>query len=93
MKYYYYVETSSPYCGTDTRDICVSSKEIEFDEDEMRQDIFDSYGYLINGWHEEDPTEEEEEEFKADCTVIIKSLTEEEFLQYIDEGYDITYWD
>ena len=40
---------------------------------------FDMFGYMVNGWAEDDPTEEQEEEFKAGCSVEITEITKEEW--------------
>lgn len=89
---YYKFETSTPYVGTDKMHLIYSENEIEIDEEEEKQELFELYGYLINGWGQDDPTEEEEEEFKDDCTVELVELTEEEFFQYVEDGYSIEHW-
>ena len=89
---YYKLETSAPYCGAEKIRIIYSKNEIEIDEEEEKNNLFESYGYLINGWCGDDPTEEEEEEFKNDCCVELIELTEEEFLQHADDGYSIEQW-
>lgn len=91
MKYYKF-ETSAPYCGTEEIRLIYSKNEIEIDEEEEKNNLFESYGYLINGWCGDDPTKEEEEEFKNDCCVELTELTEEEFNQYVDDGYSIEKW-
>ena len=88
---YYILETSTPYCGTDETRLICSKNEIEIDEEEEKNNLFESYGYLINGWYD-DPTEEEEEEFKDDCRVELTELTEEEFIQYTEDGYSVEKW-
>ena len=89
---YYKLETSTPYVGTDETILIYSRNEIEIDEEEEKNNLFESYGYLINGWIGDDPTEEEEEEFKDSCTVEFTELTEEEYLQYAEDGYSIEKW-
>ena len=89
---YYKLETSAPYCGTEGIYLFSSKNEIEIDEGEEKNNLFDSYGYLINGWYGDDPTEEEEEEFKNDCYVELTELTEEEFNQYVEDGYSVEQW-
>lgn len=89
---YYKFETSTPYVGTDETRLICSKNEIEIDEEEEKNNLFESYGYLINSWYGDDPTEEEEENFKDDCTVELTEFTEEEYLQYAEDGYSIEEW-
>lgn len=87
---YYKLYTSTPFCGTDETVLIVANYEYEADEDETKEELYNSYGYLINGWGEEDPTEEEYEDFIADCEVTLEKLTKEEFTKEYDEnGWDI----
>lgn len=86
-KHYYELYYSSPYCGTDTTEIIASNSKYHIDEDEIREDLYASYGYLINGFYGDDPTEEEYEEFIAECTVCFKEISQEEFLRLYDDGY------
>lgn len=89
---YYKLETSAPYWGTEETHLICSENEIEIDEEEEKDNLFESYGYLINSWHGDDPTEEEEEEFKCYCSVELTELTEEEFHQYVEDGYSVEEW-
>ena len=87
---YYIYHTETPFCGTDETRLIVANYEFEIDEDEVRQDLFDSYGYLINGWDGDEPTEEEYENFIADCYVSLEKITKERFKQeYETNGWDI----
>lgn len=87
---YYKLYTSTSFCGTDETVLIVANYEYEVDKDEIKEDLFASYGYLINGWGEEDPTEEEYEDFIAECEVTLTKLTKEEFNQEAEEnGWDI----
>ena len=86
---YYKLFTETPICGTDETELIASETEFEIDEDEIKQDLYDSYGYLINGWGYVDPTEEEAEDFMADCTVLLDEITEEEFEELAEDGYCI----
>lgn len=87
---YYKLYTSTPFGGTDEIVLIVANYDYEVDEDEIKEDLFASYGYLINGWSEEDPTEEEYEDFIAECEVTLTKLTKEEFEQEAEEnGWDI----
>lgn len=87
FKHYYKLETSSPFCGTDETEIIASNSEYKIDEDGIREDLFNSYGYLINGWGQEEPTEEEYEDFIAECTVNLEEISEKEFIELLDDGY------
>lgn len=86
---YYKLYTETPFCGTDETELIVSETEFEIDEDEIKQDLYASYGYLINGWGYDDPTEEEAEDFMEDCTVLLEEITEEEFEELAEDGYCI----
>lgn len=92
--YYAMLYYSAPFCGTDTTELLVSKNPIVMTDtwaDEIREDLFYEYGYLIHGWLEADPTEEEEDEFMSDCELWLDTLTEEQFTKYVAEGYNITY--
>lgn len=87
---YYKLYTSTPFCGTDETVLITANYEYEIDEDEIKEDLYNSYGYLINGWGEDDPIEEEYEDFIAECEVTLTKLTKEEFDQeYEENGWDI----
>lgn len=79
---YFRIDYEAAYCGTQNTDyMCqeediTPAQEIEIWEDKV-QDLFEMFGYLINGWVGDDPTEEQEEEFKADCSVEITEITKE----------------
>lgn len=87
---YYKLYTSAPFCGTDETVLIISDQEYAINEDEIRESLYDSYGYLIHGWDEEDPTEEEYEDFKADCEIIFEKISKEQLEQEHEEnGWDI----
>lgn len=90
--YYYYFFTDTPFCGTDETTLVTANTPQEIDEDEIRQDLFNSYGYLINGWGEDEPTDEEQDDFIAECTVEFREITKDEFEKYLDEGYSAENW-
>lgn len=81
---YFRIDYESPYCGTECTDYLCQKEDITLTQEEeiweeKTQDLFEMFGYMINGWVEDDPTEEEEEEFKADCSVEITEITKEEW--------------
>ena len=43
------------------------------------QQLFDSYSYLATGWDEESNDPDFEENFKADCSVFLVEITEEQY--------------
>ena len=88
MEYYYELYKSSPYVGTDET-ILIRSKdgEYEVDEEGIKEDLLNDYGYLASGWNEE-MTEEEEEEFKNSCEVSLTAISEETFYAMIEDGYN-----
>lgn len=88
MEYYYKLYTSSPYVGTDET-ILIRSKdgEYEVDEEYIKEELLNNYGYLASGWNEE-MTEEEEEEFKESCEVCLTAISKEAFDSMVEDGYD-----
>ena len=90
MEYYYKLYTSSPYVGTDET-ILIRSKngEYEIDEESIKEELLNDYGYLASGWNEE-MTEEEEEEFKNSGEVSLTAISKEAFdLMVEEDGYDV----
>ena len=89
MEYYYELYTSSPYVGTDET-ILIRSKngEYEIDEEYIKEELLNSYGYLASGWNE-DMTEEQEEEFKDSCEVCLTAISKETFDSMVEDGYDV----
>jgi len=87
---YYKPHTDTPFCGTNETVLIVANYDYEVDEDEVKEDLFASYGYLINGCGEEDPTEEEHEDFISEYEVTLEKITKEQFDQEVEEnGWDI----
>ena len=82
--YYYKIESSGPYYGTEQVDYIESESELtpidenEYDED-IREQLFNDFSYLINGWNEEDPTIEQYEDFKDNCEVYFSEITKEQY--------------
>ena len=91
-EFYYYFKKGTSYCGTEEEVVIVSDSECEIDEEETIQNLYDSYGYLINGFGEE-VSEEEEEDFKSECYVEFREITKEEFEDYCNnQGLDAEKW-
>lgn len=81
---YYHIHGETRYCGTDIDNYIETETELSAQaereiETDMVNDLTDSYSYLESGW-DEDLTEEEEEDFRADCCVIITEITEKQYL-------------
>lgn len=89
MEYYYKLYTSSPYVGTD-KTVLIRSKfgDYEVDEEYIKEELLNDYGYLASGW-DEDMTEEQEEEFKNDCEVCLTAISKETFDSMVEDGYDV----
>lgn len=87
---YYKLYTSAPFCGTDETVLIVANYEYEVNEDEIKENLFADYGYLINGWDAKDPTEEQYEDFIAECEVTLEKISKEKFDQeYEENGWEI----
>lgn len=86
--YYYKIEYSSPYCGTDEVDYFALKEPITF-EDELDitgkciENLIEDYSYLINGWNGDDPTEEQLDNFIENCDINIIELTKEEYEEVV----------
>lgn len=90
IEYYYKLYKSSPYVGTDET-ILIRSKneEYEIEEESIKEELLNDYGYLASGWNKE-MTEEEEEEFKNSCEVSLTAISKETFDSMVEEdGYDV----
>lgn len=84
MKYYKFT-AETPYCGTDYEEYRAFKDEPTEEElseiaDEICADNAASFEYLISGWDEE-PTEEEKEDYYADCCCTWVEVTEEKYLK------------
>lgn len=86
-KHYYKLFTEAPIVGTDTTEVIASDDEYEINEGEIREDLYASYGYCIHGWCGDDPTEEEYEDFIAECTVELTEISKEEFEMAVEDGF------
>lgn len=83
--YYYKFTATTPYCGTDTEELFESEEPLEqWAIDEMCADyareVGETYSYLATGWDEDWDTEEDEENYFADCSCECEELTFEEWL-------------
>lgn len=81
---YYHLHGETAYCGTDTDEYYAFPDDEEVDiqdyEENMAQTLFDSYSYLVNGWDNDEPEDEDfEESFKADCNIYMVEITKEEY--------------
>ena len=81
---YYHIHGETQYCGTDIDNYVETKSEYNFQdiqeiENDMIENLVSSYSYLESGW-DEDLTEEEEDNFRADCFVEITEITEKEYL-------------
>lgn len=86
---YYHIHGETRYCGTDIDnyeafETKLSTQQIRDIEHEMVEDLVSAYSYLESGW-DEDLTNEEEDDFRADCYVEITEITEREYLIAIGE--------
>lgn len=91
MDYYYHLHSESPYVGTDKDEVIVTNDpELQIDIEDIKQEIFDDYGYLINGWNEEEPNEEQIEEFFDNCDVYINRISFDTAVSMIiDDGCSV----
>lgn len=78
MKYYRFI-AETPFCGTDQEhyvkfDQEPTEEELAICADGYREDVADSFEYLLD-----DEEEEERENFRADCTCDFEEITKEEY--------------
>lgn len=59
--------------------------EYEVDEEYIKEELLNNYGYLASGWNEEMT---EEEEFKDNCEVCLTAISKEAFDSMVEDGYD-----
>lgn len=86
---YYHIHGETRYCGTDIDNYVETENEynihdIQEIENDMIEDLISSYSYLESGWDEE-LTEEEYDDFRANCFVEVTEITEKEYLIAIGE--------
>lgn len=88
MKYYKFTATT-PYCGTDRVELIeseegLSSAEIDEMCTEYAYENGEQFTYLATGWDEDWGSEEDEENYFADCSCICEELTFEQWLDEMD---------
>lgn len=89
MRYYHH-HGETAYCGTDI-DIFLAlpdneELDVEDYEEAMLQELFDSYSYLDMEWGEDSNDPDFEENFKADCSVYLVEITEEQYNEKMGAG-------
>ena len=70
MKNLYKITCYTPYCGTDTEYWVLAEKEDDIDPEDMEdlvRDNAEGFEYLATGWDEDFESEEEREDYYADC--------------------------
>ena len=82
--FYYKFTANTPYCGTDTEEYKAfeerpTEKELESIAEEICRNTAESFEYLINGWGGDDPTEEELENYYADCDSSYEEISQKEY--------------
>lgn len=82
--FYYEFKADTPYCGTEHteyHEFEVRPSEAELEEmcDEICYNNANGYEYLINGWDGDDPSEEELDNYYADCYGAWREISKEEY--------------
>ena len=88
MKNLYKVTCYTPYCGTDTIYWVFADHEGDIPEEELNDWVYENAGsfeYLATGWDEDFETEEDREDFYADCGYDISGPYELD--EAVEEGY------
>ena len=84
----YKVTCYTPYCGTDTTYWVFADHEGDIPEEDLNdwvQENAESFEYLVNGWGEDFETEEDREDYYADCGYDISGPYELDEAK--EEGY------
>lgn len=89
MKNLYKVTCYTPYCGTDTTYWVLAAKENDIDTEDI--DIWvhegaESFEYLATGWGDDFETEEDREDYYADCGYDISGPYD--LYEAVEEGYN-----
>ena len=88
MKNLYKVTCYTPYCGTDTTYWVLAAKEDDIDTEDLNDWVYEhaeNFSYLVNGWGEDFETEEEREDYYADCGYDISGPYD--LYEAVEEGY------
>lgn len=97
------IKASAPVCGTDTYYLAYSEDNPEYIkewsdiEDQIIQDLWDSYSWCLHLDDEEYDSEEEEQEaydqayedWKCDCEISVEEVESKEEIEDIAPGGDI----
>jgi hypothetical protein len=89
MKNLYRVTCYTPYCGTDTTYWVFADHEGDIPEETLNEWVMENaegYEYLVTGWDEDFETEEEREDYYADCGYDISGPYELD--EAVEEGYN-----
>lgn len=89
MKNLYKVTCCTPYCGTDTTYWVLADHEGDIPEEDLDDWVHEdaeSFEYLATGWDEGFETEEDREEFYAECGYDISGPYE--LKEAVEEGYN-----
>jgi hypothetical protein len=89
MKNLYKVTCYTPYCGTDTTYWVLADHEGDIPEEDLDDWVHEgaeSFEYLATGWDEGFETEEDREEFYAECGYDISGPYE--LKEAVEEGYN-----
>ena len=88
MKNLYKVTCYAPYCGTDTTYWVLAAKEDDIDTEDIDiwvHDTAESFKYLATGLGEDFESEEDREDYYADCGYDISGPYE--LNEAVEEGY------
>ena len=92
----YKVTCTTPYCGTDAEYWVYADSEESIDKNDLEEWVnenAEAYSYLATGWCEDFETEEDEENYYADCgydisgPYTLEDAIEEGFKRIADAEY------
>ena len=89
IMYYYKFTATTPYCGTDRvelidREEPMTQSEIDNLCAELAEENGEMYTHLATGWDDDWESEEDEENYFADCCCECEELTFEQWLDEMD---------